>query len=79
VKTSGQLNTMEETMELLNVKRITKYGVELVEPKQDGQPNYRNTSVAVKKFLNFKQSPQVLKETLKEILKVQTKDNLLRI
>jgi len=43
-------------MERLKIKRTTKYGVELVEPKEDGGPNYRNTTEAVRNFLS-KQCP----------------------
>lgn len=42
--------------EKLNVKRTTKYGIELQEPKEDGSPNYRNTTDQVRNFLN-KQTP----------------------
>jgi len=43
-------------MEKLNVKRTTKYGVELQEAKEDGSPSYRGTTDKVRNWLS-KQVP----------------------
>jgi hypothetical protein len=63
---------LEENVDTLKAIRTTKYGIEL-EPKENGEKNYRNTSNPVKKFLDGK-LPAII-----EIQEVSSKGEITKV